>query len=237
MIIAIPSKGRPTGVKSTQLLPGATLYVPRSEADDYRRAGHANVVEVPDTVRGITKTRNYILETASDERVVFVDDDAKNVGWVELKASNCKHQKLTTTELESEFTKLFDLTEQLGYRLWGVATQSAPRSVYPWKPFLWHTYVTASCMGVLRSKCRFDESFPVKEDYELCLRAIKEDGGIVGARYLYWENEHWTTEGGCKQYRTGEMEADCTKRLMKLYPGLIRRVQRCGTNYSIELDF
>jgi len=93
-------------------------------------------------------------------------------------------------------------------------------------------------MGILNDgRTRFDESFPVKEDYELCLRCIKEDGGILGARYLYWHNEHWTGEGGCKDYRTQAMEEKAINKLMSMYPGFIRRVTRGGAEYSINLDF
>jgi hypothetical protein len=84
---------------------------------------------------------------------------------------------------------------------------------------------------------RFDESFKVKEDYELCLRCIKEDGGVLAARYLYWENEHWGTEGGCKDYRTQAMEEEAIKMLMRRYKGMIRKITRGGSEYSIELEF
>src|SRR6185437_16215572 len=121
-------------------------------------------------------------------------------------------------------------TEQCKYRVWGVATQNAPRAVYPWKPILFRSYVTASFMGIINDgRTRFDERFNVKEDYELNLRCIKEDGGIIAARYIHWTNSHWTDAGGCAAYRTQLMELRCIKLLMQLYPGMIRRVRRGGS--------
>jgi hypothetical protein len=239
VIVAIPSKGRPTGVKSQKLITSAVVFVPEYEVRDYESAGVRNVVGVPAEIRGITRTRNWILDNVEDSRVVFVDDDLKVQGWVEFYAHTMKHRKLTEEVWLAEWEKLFDVAEEMGFRIWGTSTDGAPRSVYPWKPFIWHTYVTASCMGILNDerRTRFDESFPVKEDYELCLRCIKEDGGVVGARYLYWVNSHWTDEGGCRDYRTQEMEREAIERLMKMYPGLIRKVTRGGSEYSIELDF
>ncbi|MGH7260698.1 MAG: hypothetical protein ACREI9_08470 [Nitrospiraceae bacterium] len=239
MIVAIPSKGRAGQVRTAAILPSAALYVPENEAAAYRKF-HPLVIAVPMSVRGITATRNYILNTADpdDPDVVMVDDDVKVQGWIQLKHQNGKHQALTEAAWLAEWKKLFAVTRGVGFRIWGVGTDGALRSVYPWRPFIWHTYVTASCMGICNeSGVRFDESFPVKEDYELCLRCIKEDGGVVGARYLYWANEHWTGEGGCKSYRTQEMEEAATERLMVMYPRLIRRVERGGSKYSIELDF
>jgi hypothetical protein len=238
MTIAIPSKGRPNGVKSKRVLPSATVFVPESEVRDYERAGVTNVSGVPASIRGITRTRNWILDNVADRWIVFVDDDVKLQGYVHLDQFASKHRRLTEPEWIDEIVKLFDLTESLKFRIFGVATQSAPRSVYPWKPILVRSYVTASFMGIVNEgRTRFDERFTVKEDYELNLRCIKEDGGVVAARYLYWENSHWKDGGGCAEYRTQLIELRCIKLLAELYPGMIRRITRGGSRYSIELDF
>src|SRR5215469_7851406 len=238
MMIAIPSKGRPNGVKSKRVLPSATVFVPESEVRDYERAGVTNVRGVPAAIRGITRTRNWILDNVADRWIVFVDDDVKLQGYVHLDQFASKHRRLTESEWIDEIVKLFDLTESLKFRIFGVATQSAPRSVYPWKPILLRSYVTASFMGIVNDgRTRFDERFKVKEDYELNLRCIKEDGGVVAARFLFWQNTHWTDPGGCADYRTQKIELACIKLLKKLYPGMIRRVTRGGSHYSINLEF
>jgi hypothetical protein len=82
----------------------------------------------------------------------------------------------------------------------------------------------------------FDESYPVKEDYEICLRHMQKYGGIYGIRYMHWQNEHWTTDGGCKDYRTIEMEREAIKRLIKQYPGMIRKAKRKANTFTIELN-
>ena len=55
----------------------------------------------------------------------------------------------------------------------------------------------------------------VKEDYESCLRHIRDKGGILGIRYLHWENDHWGKDGGCKDYRTIDIERKAIKNLIK----------------------
>lgn len=87
------------------------------------------------------------------------------------------------------------MTADLGNRIWGVATTN------------WKTYVKASCMGMfMDAGLWFDESLHIKEYYEICLRCLRENGGIVWARCLNWENSHWTDEGGCRDYQTAEMD-------------------------------
>lgn len=237
MLIAIPSKGRPGRVKSQAIITSAKVFVPETEAEAYEKLGTANVVPVPAEVRGITATRNWILDHAEDRRVVMIDDDVKEQGWGQAYAHNWRKHKLNEAQWLREWEKLFDVAADMRFRIWGVATTGECRAIYPYRPFLWHTYVTASCMGIFADAgLRFDESFKVKEDYEICLRCLKEDGGIVGARYLFWQNDHWTADGGCKDYRTQAMEEDAIRRLMKMYPGMIRRVTRGGCEYSIQLD-
>ena len=237
MLIAIPSKGRAGKTKSDKFITSAVLFVPETEVKAYETLAKNKVVGVPQNIVGITKTRNWILDNTEDPHLVFIDDDLKVAGWVELLEFKGKHRKLTEHETINEWEKLFEVTEDLKFTIWGVATHSALQAIYPWKPFIFHTYVTASCMGIINRGIRFDERFIVKEDYELCLRCIVKDGGIVGARYIYWENSHWGNEGGCKDYRTQENELAAIKMLMKMYPGHIRKITKGGSSYSIELDF
>ena len=223
MLIAIPSKGRAGKTTSNKILPDAVFYVPLSEVHQYEGL-IKNIVGVPKEVWGITATRNWILKNTKDKWVVFIDDDVRFAGWTKLEMQwsekrGIKGQKFWI----EEFIKYFDLAEQIGYKIWGVKTESAPRGVYPYKPILFYTYVTASCMGIVNDgEFYFDETFKVKEDYEICLRHIKQKGGILGVRYLCWENSHWGDDGGCKDYRTVAIEKDAIKRLIEMYPGMIR---------------
>ena len=225
-------------VRTLKILPSATVYVPESEEEDYRRAGLERIVAIPDSIRGITRTRNWILDNTKERHVVMVDDDVKIQGWIKLYEFHGRHQPMNEADWIAESRRLFEITEQIGYRIWGVATDGALRSVYPWKPILFRSYVTASFMGIINDgRARFDERFAVKEDYELCLRCIKEDGGVVAARYCYWANSHWTDPGGCSSYRTQLVELRAIKMLASMYPGMIRRIRRGGSSYSIELEF
>jgi hypothetical protein len=239
MIVAIPSKGRAGKTKSQSVIPSALMFVPELEVHAYEMGGSNNVIGVPDNVKGITATRNWIMrycEKINEKYLVFIDDDVKRAGYVKLYSRKSKYRALSGDQLLYEWQKLFQITEQMQYRIWGTSTEGSPRSVYPYKPFLTRTYITASCMGmILDGKTYFDEDFPVKEDYEICLRCITEDGGILGARYLFWENSHWHDEGGCKDYRTQEMERKCIKQLQRKYPGYVRYSKTSAQEYCIKL--
>jgi glycosyltransferase involved in cell wall biosynthesis len=240
MHFAVPSKGRGGIITPTRkILRGATYYVPENEVNDYKYSHGGLVVGVPIEIKGITATRNWILKNCGEKYVIMVDDDVKNAGWVEILKMNNKDRKLLTDEdWIEEATRLAYLCEDLNYKIFGISTHSSKIQFKGYKPFLFQTYVLGSFIGHINDGTYYyDESFQVKEDYELCLRHIKERGGILGGRNLYWECEHWKTNGGCKDYRTQDMEKLAIKKLIQMYPGLIRKVSRKGSEFCIGLEF
>lgn len=240
MHFAVPSKGRGGIITPTRkILKNATYYVPENEVNDYRNSHGGLIVGVPIEIKGITATRNWILKNCNEYYVIMVDDDVKVAGWLEILKMNSKHRKLLTdADWIEEATKLAYLCEDLDYKIFGISTHSSQIQFKGFKPFLFQTYVLGSFIGHINDgSYYYDESFLVKEDYELCLRHIKERGGILGGRNIYWECEHWKTDGGCKDYRTQEMEKSAIKKLIKMYPGLIRKVSRKGSEFCIQLEF
>lgn len=238
MLIAIPSKGRVGKVKTLDVLPHGVLYVPESETKAYLSYyPQTAIIAVPEEVWGITPTRNFILETTKERYVTFIDDDVMSVGYWLVGVEGKKKVKMTEPQLLKEWLTLFHVTDDMGYHIWGAETTGDYIACHPHKPFVWHAYATASCMGLVNDGIRFDENYPVKEDYELCLRCIEQDGGIVGARFLFWKNEHWTAAGGCRDYRTQEMEDRVIRQLMERYPGYIKKITKGGSQYSIRIDF
>tara|TARA_R100000664_G_scaffold675_1_gene2009 strand:- start:345 stop:1061 length:717 start_codon:yes stop_codon:yes gene_type:complete len=237
MIIAIPSKNRAGRTTSQNVLPNATFFVPNSEVHQYK-AFVKNIIGIPNNIQGITPTRNWILKNTKEKYVVFIDDDVKTCGYNKLLERNTKKIEIKNEEFwNEEFKKFFMMCEELEYKMWGVRTESSPRGTYPYKPILFRTYLTASCMGMINDgEYYFNEKYKVKEDYEICLRHIRDKGGILGIRYLHWENEHWTTEGGCKDYRTIEIERDCIKRLIKEYPNMVLSAKRKNNEFCIKLN-
>src|SRR5215831_16494606 len=176
MIVAIPSKNRAGRTTTDKLMTRATMFVPKAEARDYAKASRCKVAPVPDHVRGITRTRNWILDHCHDNNVVFVDDDLNKAGWIEFHPHNVNYHDMGEDAWWREFARLFSITRALKLSLFGVNTHANTGSTYTYKPFRFHTYLTASCLGMVNDKphpLRFDESYPVKEDYELCLRCIE----------------------------------------------------------------
>ena len=94
-------------------------------------------------------------------------------------------------------------------------------------------------MGIINDGTyKFDERYKVKEDYEICLRHIRERGGIMGINYFFIQNKHWDRGTGCGAYRTKEIEEDAIKMLMKEYGKYVKRAtKRKNGEYTISLRF
>ncbi|MCU9931087.1 hypothetical protein OFL77_27535, partial [Escherichia coli] len=58
----------------------AIFYVPQSELHQYEGIVK-NVIGVPNTIKGITSTRNWILKNSGERFVIFIDDDVKEAGY------------------------------------------------------------------------------------------------------------------------------------------------------------
>ena len=85
MLVAIPSKGRAGNVKTLSVTPDAVLYVPQSEQSSYESYYRETaIVAVPADIKGITKTRNWILDSTDERYVVFVDDDFEVAGYWDI---------------------------------------------------------------------------------------------------------------------------------------------------------
>ena len=239
MLIVIPSKGRPFKSKSKELLKSGVLFVPECEYKDYKQI-YSEVVAVPDSVKGITATRNWILKNTNERWVVFVDDDLRSQGRFVLKSDGygIKHQRMTEEEWLTEFERLFEVTESLGWKIFGVNTEDSKISYKVAKPLSLRGYVLASCMGIVNDGTMyFDEEYKVKEDYEISLRHIDMYGGVLRARWLYWVNTHWSDGGGCKEYRTDSLERAMINKLIRQYPRYIRAVSNKSSQYTIKLHF
>ena len=239
MLIAIPSKGRPYKSRTKEFLKSAKIFVPEAEFEIYNKIYPGDIVAVLSAVRGITPTRNWILKNSEEREVVMVDDDLVKCGYILPDESG----KLNTIEikdgklLERVFEQAFETLYSLGWKIFGVRGESSAWGQHNECPFLLDSYIPANCMGMINDGTMyFDEEMKVKEDFEIGLRHIQQFGGVLCLRYLFWSEKHWTTAGGCADYRTEKTEMDAIKRLMKLFPKKVRKVTKKGTLYDIRIN-
>lgn len=221
MKICIPSRNRSKKITTTKLFKSAIVFVPENEYDEYSENIDNTIVKVPLEHNGITKTRNYILDTVNDD-VLFIDDDLKEIGYFKNSIRINLFDEKYENEMIEEFYKCFQITKEMGLSLFGVESGGSLFANHVFKPISYKGAINGTCLGVIKSNERFNESYEVKEDYEFILRHYIKDGGFMKFNYFYLRTKHWANAGGCVDYRTNKMEQEAIEKLDKKYQGLFK---------------
>jgi hypothetical protein len=235
--VCIPSKSRASLMTSHKIFKSAYIYVPESEVSIYKSVCKNKIIGVPISVRGITSTRNWILKN-TEEDVFFIDDDLLYGGYITRDLEKYKVVRVNDEDTYiKEIGKLFEVSYQMDSKICGFFTTGNNLTNYSYTPFLFNGVCLGSCMGIINDGTYyFDESFLVKEDYELSIRHIVERGLTIRSNILFLQHEHTQLEGGCRDDSRIEKEKDAIKRLVEKYPGCIKEAKHRGTGFSIQLN-
>lgn len=234
--IAIPSKGRAGIITTQEIFKSAIIFVPENELTQYSIYSN-KIVGVPIQVKGITATRNWILKNTK-RNVFFLDDDFEYGGYVQrtnekYKVIRLKDELIYIREIE----KLFEVTEQCNAKIFGLFTVGNNLTNYAYNPFLFNGVCLGSCMGIINDgSYYFDESYEVKEDYELTLRHFTERGLTVRSNVIFMQHEHTQLRGGCRDSKRIDKEKTAIKKLIKTYPNMIKEAKHRGTSFAIQLN-
>lgn len=234
--IAIPSKGRAGLMTSQEVFKSAIIYVPENEVKQYSIYSN-KIIGIPIEVKGITATRNWILKN-NNCNIFFLDDDFLRGGYYEKTDEKYKVKKIKDENIYiKELTKLFEVTIQCNSKIFGLFTVQNAMSNYSYNPFLFNGVCLASCMGIINDGTYyFDETFEVKEDYELTLRHLTEKRLTVRSNIIFMQHEHTQLSGGCRDSKRIEKEKSAVKKLIQMYPGMIKEAKHRGTSFAIQLN-
>jgi hypothetical protein len=234
--IAIPSKGRSGLITSHEIFKTGVIYVPENEVKQYSIYKN-KIVGIPIEVKGITATRNWILKN-NDCNIFFLDDDFEYGGYVERTDEKYKVKRVKEESIYiREIQKLFEISEQSNSKIFGFFTVGNNLTNYSYNPFLFNGVCLGSCMGIINDGTYyFDETFEVKEDYELTLRHFTERGITVRSNILFMQHEHTQLRGGCRDSNRIAKEKEAVKKIITMYPGMIKEAKHRGTSFAIQLN-
>lgn len=219
-IVAIPSKGRAGRVTSHKVLGDARdlaiVFCPESERTQYE-AHHGHVVGVPDSRKGITATRNFILDWTRDhdiQHVIQTDDDAKHFTFFEDDAT-APGIHVPDNRKRALFEQGFEMAADLKTNLWGFQVSYDPKFYREYSPFSLTSVIVGNFMGIIDDGQRFDERLKLKEDYDFSIQSLYTHRRVLRFNKYAWAVEHHDTAGGCKAYRGFDTESQAIKILQK----------------------
>lgn len=179
-------------------------YVVREfEVEKYRKFG-VPILTIPDEagVTNISETRNWILENRESELVVMVDDDMSRFFVNEKR----ERKVLSVEEIWDLILKGFQMAYDCGAGMWGINCQTDPRFYQQHRPFCFSNIVLGPFVGLLDCDIRYDETMPLKEDYDLFIQHMKKHRKVFRFNMYSYECNHQTLPGGCSEIRNEEEE-------------------------------
>ena len=186
--------------------PSIKLVVRESEAEEYRANGN-DIIECPDAAQGnVSRVRNYILDNLFDKDtdcLVILDDDCKAISRWEDQINN----KFTEEGLYEFCEQMASVTEELGFKLWGLNIVTDKGAYREYTPFGFLQFLGCPFHAHLKgSPLRYDEDLPLKEDYDFSLQNIKKYGGCLRVNFANYDVKQSEQAGGCSDMRNLKKE-------------------------------
>lgn len=220
--VCCPSYRRPDKCDTLKCLPFVRVYVDGSEVDAYRAANPgAAIIRCDDGIQGnVCRVRNHILDrefASGADVVVTMDDDVKEFArWTKGERVKSKRVRLETEDFHAFIERYTLMAEDIGAYLWGM-NLNFDKSVYrEYSPFSTTSVVLGPFTAVRRgSEIRYDESLPLKEDYDLSLQHLNRHRVILRLNAWHYICKQAENTGGCATYRNIERERSQLEKLQR----------------------
>ncbi len=220
--IVCPSKGRANNVLTKKLIEDLILVVPAYEVEAYEEHNpECTIVAEPEHVRGITASRQFIIDTFPN--VFMIDDDIVSIrkNWIEKGE---EYLVQDPDEVNDIIQRAGDIATDIGAKMFGFANLRDPLHYVSHKPIGFTGYLNASYTGYLEGhELAYDVSYPEGEDhYMSCLNVYKNRYMFIDHRYSFVTQGNFVAEGGCNLDRTKEDMLLTTLKLRKTFGDVIK---------------
>jgi hypothetical protein len=223
--VCCPSYKRPK-VKTLEYLPFCRVYVAPDEFAQYQESNPAAaIIQCDIGIQGnVARVRNYILDqefALGNEAVAIVDDDMRGIFcWEHNKAVH----KLPAADFFHFIEKHSTLARDIGAFLWGININPDPQCYRECTPFSTLSFIGGPFGCFLAgNNCRYDESLPLKEDYDMTLQQLNKNRIVLRVNKYYYMVKQSEQSGGCASMRNIAREKEQLDLLRKKWGSRIVR--------------
>lgn len=229
--INCPSYKRPK-VETLEYLKTCKVWVAEREYDDYIKANQGfegNIIAVPNEVQGnLCRIRNYILdrELEQNDVVLLIDDDMQSIGRFEPQGTYGYNEVLLDEGDVYEMLERYSiLCDDFGFKYWGIMCNMDALSYRQTTPFSTVSYIGGPFQCFLKGNpLRYDERFPLKEDYDMTLQNCNKYRGCLRVNKYHYDCKQSKQKGGCATYRNYDREIQQLKALQNKWGDKIVRI-------------
>lgn len=203
--IVIPSRRCPAlAAKALALAPRALLCIAESEVAEYQVicGNDVHILAHPDTLLGMGRKRQWILDHVDAEAVFMIDDDVSKV--YAIVGQRQRHIR-NPGDILQIIRNAAGIAKEIGTACFGFNHTADTRHVSSLKPFALGGYVNGFAFGVVGRSIRFDEALDTKQDIDFSLQCLQHHRILwKDSRFAFVTREWFTRPGGMAGVRTQE---------------------------------
>ncbi len=246
-----PSYKRPK-VETLAYLPFCKVWVCESEAEAYRAANpgfEENIIPCKKGIQGnLCRIRNHILDTEfanGADVVLIIDDDMKRIAYFESEPGNpfgYVRNTVETADFLPFIEKYSRMCAEFGFKFWGLNCNIDALSYTQNRPFSTVSYIGGPFQCFLRgNECRYDESLPLKEDYDMTLQNCNRYRGCLRVNKYHYFVKQAEQAGGCATYRNYAREEQQLEALRRKWGSRIVKIDTSNKGKTqkekVRIDF
>jgi hypothetical protein len=215
--IVCPSKGRAERLHTKKYFEHLIVVVTKGEGDEYKNHNpEVEVVETPEHIRGITPTRQFILENWDNP--FMIDDDVVSIrkNFAEPGDDDLVRDRQTVHEIIEETAYM---CKEIGAYVYGFSKMRNPLEFRSHIPIVHTGFMNGSFKGFIKGHgLSYDVTLKEAEDhYMSCLSIYKHRYNLINNFYSFVTEVNFEAAGGCNDYRTIEMMKQNTLRLREMF--------------------
>lgn len=199
---------------------------PQEEAQFRKRYPNSNIKVLPQEIKGICATRQWIINDGGDDCYGMIDDDIifwkRNVDRSTGKKNADKSNEPITSEDWKEMIQWVETKWNDGYAIAGNRKKGLPpnsKDDMEFGKLVQSFWINGS--KLYRDKIEWTIEFV--EDVHFILQVLSMGGKtVVSDKYLF-DCDDYGNEGGCQMTgRTAQINLDAMLKLASLYPNIIK---------------
>lgn len=229
----IVSHKRPENVEHmTELFPFAIWCISESDSKKYNLPEERKIVH-PDSVLGLGRKRQWILDNVDSEIVFQIDDDIKKV--VCVVGNHFRKIEDPARIFEVLYFNNHSAKEIGASACSFTQSNNDTRKFIASKPFTLNTWCEGSAIGIIGRHNYFDKDMLTKVDIDFSLRELLNNRYVYVDKRFSLVNDRFNNRGGSSDLRTKEKdEAQIKKLVKKWFPYL--SCKKAKTTYRMSLN-
>lgn len=230
--LLVLSHRRPATVLTHLAIAGVELSVPEAQVGQYaEHHDRARIIPRPDSVVGISATRQWALERFGD--VAMLDDDIEAIVRLHQRGLGeaARPRRLTPEEARDRIFATAETAAALGTFLYSFAVSPNPMLFNGNRPFRFGPFARGALLGILPgSSLRWPNEQIIGEDEWVSLQcAYHHRFMLIDTRFGVSTKDPGRRPGGCAEFRTEEVNRFSTEVIRKAFGSALRVEERSGS--------